>query len=178
MGSGLDFFKSNPPGCLDEFDKVYVDDLDVEFDGHGEDTNPIFKLVCKCGNETFNAYGYDWVNPDTNETFYVSPLSAKCTKCSCRNQIFDIKINGYDAVLGHGYFSARGEGDSRGFECPSCNDATKFELFVRFEYTDDIFDEDFTEFTGREKELFTWFSLHGRCASCKTIVDISEDECA
>jgi hypothetical protein len=32
-------------------------------------------------------------------------------------------------------------------------------VFARFEYPDDLFDGDFTEFAGREEDLFTWFSL-------------------
>ena len=178
MTSNSDFFKSNPPSCVDGFEKKYIDSLEIDFDGHGEEINPVFQLSCKCGSNTFSVYGHKWTNPDNGEIFYISPLSATCTECAKQNPIFDIQNNGYDAVLGHGTFGARGEGTPEIFECHSCNESTTFELFARFEYPDDMFDEDFDDFRGKEKDLFTWFSLHGKCTSCNTLVDISEDECA
>ena len=178
MEDQIDFYSRNPPSCIDGFDVEYTSTDNLELDGHGEEINPAFKLACECGNTELTILGHYWSNPETRETFFVSPLSAKCSECSIETSIFDIQKDGYDTVLGHGCYSAYGEGKAEPYKCASCHKPTKFEAIARFEYTDDLFDDDFEEARGREKELFTWFSLHGHCSSCSSNVTISEDECA
>jgi hypothetical protein len=48
------------------------------------------------------------------------------------------------------------------YACPTYG-LQPFEIFVRFAYTDDLFDGDFKEFAGREQDLFEWFNLLGKC---------------
>jgi hypothetical protein len=51
-------------------------------------------------------------------------------------------------------------------------------VIVRFEYPDDHFDGDSEGFRGREQDLFTWFSLDGKCLGCNRLLDVTEFECA
>ncbi|NVJ49790.1 MAG: hypothetical protein HWE11_05350 [Gammaproteobacteria bacterium] len=175
MNNELEFFKNNPPRCLDNFKATSVDAKNIVFDGHGQEVNPFFEIKCKCGSENLSVLGYWWENPDNKLNFFIGPISLKCVECSEENDLFDIKYHGYDAELGHGYYSARGEGVKKLFECEACN-SNNFKLLTRFEYTE--FKDDFPEAKGKEKELFTWFSLHGECSSCNSSVQIYEDECA
>ena len=45
-------------------------------------------------------------------------------------------------------------------------------------YPDDLFDGDFPEFTGREQDLFTWFSLLAKCCRCSQLLAVTDFECA
>jgi len=177
MNDKLAFFKNNPPRCLDNFETISVEVEDIVFDGHEEEVNPFFEVRCKCGSENFSVIGYCWENPDNKRKFFIGPIFLRCTECSKENELFDIQHHGYDAELEHGCYSARQEGVKTIFECDSCN-TNNFRLLTRFEYTDDLFNDDFPEAKGREKELFTWFSLHGTCSNCNTCVQIYDEECA
>ena len=86
-------------------------------------------------------------------------------------------IHGYDAELGHGSATIRAQGEKIVFECPTCG-RQPLDIFVRFEYPDDLFDGGFPEFSGREQELFTWFSLIGKCPRCTQVLDVTDFECA
>lgn len=178
MRNQAEFYAKNPPSCLDGFKVQYTEIDSSELDGHGEDLNPAFKLRCQCGDSKFLIFGHYWKNPETGETFFVSPLSAECTGCSNKIPVFDIQKDGYDSVLGHGVYSAYGEGNPVPYSCAACLESSGFEVVARFEYPSDLFDEGFEEARGKERELFTWFSLLGHCSACDAEVTISEDECA
>ena len=70
-----------------------------------------------------------------------------------------------------------GEGSQSFYDCNSCNNGI-FALSARFEYTSDLFDDDFSEARGGEKELFTWFSLHDSCRNFAILTEIFDYECA
>ena len=172
-----DYFKHNPPRCLDSFIAKSVDIENLEYDGHGEDINPVFGIECKCGNTNHKVDGFCWTNPDNGIAFFIGPLGLTCTKCNSHNEVFDIEQYGYDSELGHGCSSASGEGDHSSFTCDQCDGHT-FHILARFEFTADLFDDDFLEARGREKDLFTWFSLHGICVDCANVTQICDYECA
>jgi hypothetical protein len=60
-------------------------------------------------------------------------------------------------------------------ECSNCKN-TSFEVFARFEYPTDLFDEPL--FEGKEQELFSWFTGIGKCNTCSTISLFIDFECA
>lgn len=177
MEDQLKYFENNPPACLDNYLIKATDNENLVFDGHGEETNPIFNIACKCGSEEYIVHGYNWINPDTKKTYFIGPLELECTKCNSIKEFFDIEKHGYDSQFGHGCYSASGEGKESSYQCNNCN-GTIFKLIARFEYTSDLFDDDFPEARGREKELFTWFSLHGRCSACSSLIEICDYECS
>jgi hypothetical protein len=143
-----------------------------------EHVNPVFALACTCGGRRHYVHGYRWINADFhNAVVFLSPLVLECAACGKMTDLLDSDAHGYDAELGHGSASARAEGDRVVFECPKCG-RQPFEAFARFEYPDDLFDGDFPEFAGREQDLFTWFSLVGRCAQCSELLPVADFECA
>ena len=93
---------------------------------------------------------------------FIGPISALCDKCSSTHQVFDIQHHGYDAELGNGCWSARGEGNPDEYQCSGDD----FTVNVFFDFTDDLFDDDFEDARGRECDLFHWVNIIGTCAKC------------
>lgn len=60
-------------------------------------------------------------------------------------------------------------------ECAHCKGHT-LEVYARFEYPDDLFDDPF--FAGQEQEFFSWFTLVGKCSKCSTMASFIDFECA
>lgn len=99
--------------------------------------------------------------------------------------VFDPRLHGYDVELDH--FSPEFEATAtpRDFQCPTCT-ASRFTLIARFEYPADLLAalESGTDtgyegrFRGKEQDLFTFFTLIGRCTGCNTLVTIATCECA
>jgi hypothetical protein len=72
-----------------------------------------------------------------------------------------------EAILEAPYLGGRME------NCPKYG-GQSLEVFARFEYPDDPFDGDFTEFAGREEDLFTWFSPLGKCCQCSHLLAVTD----
>jgi hypothetical protein len=190
------YFRSHPPRCIAGFVARPTELPGVEFDGHismsqlnlevppgvtidaPEHTNPVFNLSCRCGGDGHYVHCHRWANPDfRNQVVTLSPLDLECSACRAITPLLDTDAHGYDAELGHGTATVRGQGERVVFECPICG-RQPLQAFVRFEYPDDLFDGDFPEFAEREEELFTWFSLVGRCSKCSQMLAVAEFECA
>ena len=190
------YFRSHPPRCLDGFVTRVAELPNAQFDGHAslsqlqfeappgvtieapEHMNPVFALACKCGGASHYVHGYQWTNIDfDNAVVFLSPLVLECSACSAKTNLLDTDIHGYDGELGHGSTTVRGEGQPFVFQCETCG-RQPFEIFVRLEYPDDLFDDDFPEAKGREQDLFTWFTLLGRCQQCSRLLTITDFECA
>lgn len=172
------YFFSHPPRCLNGFQTAPADLPGRIFDGHGETLNPIFQIKCSCGHAQARIDGYKWANPDFgNEEVFLSPITYTCDQCGCSQQIIDTDEHGYDAELDHGSCTARGMGVQDLFRCPECSNEC-IQVFIRFEYPDDLFDDDFEDFKCRQQDLFTWVSLHAQCSKCSKTLNITEFECA
>jgi hypothetical protein len=52
------------------------------------------------------------------------------------------------------------------------------DVFARFEYSYELFEDDFPEFAGREQDFFSWFSLLGKCRRCSQLLAVADFECA
>lgn len=173
------FFHSHPPICLKDLKAVPVDLIGAVFDGHGEDLNPVFHISCKCGSETAKVTGYFWKNTDYDHKeveVFISPLTFTCATCGMKSIFFDSSKHGSDAMFSGLTPTVREKGNIGIFKCPECND-DNLKLFVRFEYSDEVFD-DIPEFKNREQEAFSWFSLIGHCPKCSSKFDITDFECA
>jgi hypothetical protein len=190
------YFRTHPPRCVAGFSARPTGLPGVEFDGHvsmsqldfgappgvtidaPEHINPVFALSCRCGSDRHYVHCYRWVNAAFNNAVVIlSPLVLECAACRTMTELLDTGVHGYDSELGHGSATVRAQGDRVVFECPSCG-RQPLEAFARFEYPDDLFDGDFPEFDGREQDLFTWFSLVGRCPQCSQMLPIADFECA
>ena len=191
-----DFLKSHQPRCLIGFCARPAALPDLKFDGHPSDSdleldlpsgvtiqapeeiNTIFALSCTCGSDQHFIRGYRWQNPDyDDEVVFLSPLVLECAACGKQTDLIDTDIHGYDAELGYGSTTARGEGEPAVYECPTCG-RQPMQVFTRFEYPDDLMDGSIKEFAGREQNLFTWFSLVVRCSHCAQVLCVADFECA
>ncbi len=167
------FIQAHPPRCIAFFSAEVVS---PELDDSVE-TSVTCRLTCQCGNALGEVMGHTWRNPDTGIVLFACPLSIRCPSCASVTEIFDIAQHGYDAELGHGAFGARGEGEPESFICERCQ-CRDMELSVHLEYSDDLFDEEFVEARGKEQDLFTGFSIAGKCRNCRQQINISDYECA
>ena len=170
--------QSHPPRCLNGFDVLPVEMVGAAFDGHPEALNPTFKIRCKCGHDKGKLTGYFWVNADydKNKELFISPIEFTCKLCGNAAEIIDTDKHGYDAEGGFGSCCVRGEGRKGEYKCLKCS-SVNMEVFVRFEYPEDLFGEYSEDIRGKEQDYFTWFSLHGRCEKCQTKFDITDFEC-
>jgi hypothetical protein len=169
------YFKSTPPKCIAKLNPKQIERTGTNLDGHGEDLNTFFQLVCDCESDTGQISGYSWNNPDfNNENVFISPYSFICTKCQRNELVFDSDIHGYDGEFTGYPCTARGEGEKKNFSC-KCG-CQEFKVTVRFEYPDDLFDDE--DFEGRQQDAFTWFNILGECKNCSAQITIADIECA
>jgi hypothetical protein len=191
----LAFFRTHPPRCIAGFRAQPVEMPNVTFDGHAsppqldteapgvriegcEHTNPVFWLFCSCGCNSHFVLGHYWRNPDyRNELVFLSPLALRCSACGKITELFDTAIHGYDAESGGISACCRGEGERTEFACETCG-PQQLQVFARFEYPDDLLGPDSEQYRGREQDLFSWFSLLGKCLRCGRLVEVTDFECA
>jgi len=192
----LSYFRSHPPRCIAGFTAQPTELPGAKLDGHAsasqfksdvppgvtidapEHINTVFALSCQCGGDRHYVHGHRWTNPDfDNAVVFLGPLVLECAACGKTTGLLDTDVHGYDAELGHASATVAGRGDRVVFECPSCG-RQPLEASVRFEYPDDLFDGDSPELAGREQDLFTWFSLIGKCPQCSQVLAVADFECA
>lgn len=172
------YFWTHPPRCLDGFQKQKAALESVNFDGHGQQINTIFRVNCTCGHANHLVLGQYWRNSDNkNVQVFLNPIDLRCESCGKTTELIDTNVHGYDGELGHGSAIMRGEGELVEFVCVKCGDHP-FQLYARFEYPNDLFEDDFADFEGRQQDLFTWFSLVGTCSNCSELDQICNFECA
>ena len=178
-----DFFQSHPPSCLSQFRAKPAVIENHQLDGHGEEINSYWSIACNCGSQKFEARLYKVDNQENpkSKPVLVSPIELKCLSCGHTAEIFDSELHGYNP-LACGFSSS-----IHGLQCDgaqpilhACNqcDGTAKTVHIHFEYTDDLFDEDFAEFKGKEMDLFSWFSFVTDCDTCQDRATIADFECA
>ena len=173
-------FRNHPPRWIAGFNATPFALPGVEFDGHGLQINSVFALACSCGSGQHFVHDFSWINPDNfdNVPVFLSPLCLECIACGMRTDLIDTDAHGCDAELGHSPMAtARGRGNPAVYECPKCG-RQPLQAFARFEYSGELFDGDFPEFAGREQDLFSWFSLVGKCRRCSQLLAVADFECA
>jgi hypothetical protein len=88
----------------------------------------------------------------------------------------DTDVHGYDSELAPISTTVRAQGTRVVFEGPKCG-RQPLEAFVRFEYSDDLFDGISASSRGEQK-LFTWFNLVARCPRYSHLLPVADLECA
>ena len=101
--------------------------------------------------------------------FALRTVTRSCT-------LIDTDLHGYNGELTGGSSTKRGGGERVEFECGECGPQS-FRVWVRSEYPSDLFDADFEDCRGREQDLFSWFSVVGRCPVCTHLLSITDFEC-
>jgi hypothetical protein len=172
------YYREHPPRCTRGFAVSVADLTGVAWDGHGEALNPVFAVSCRCGSRFHKIHGYQWRNPDFNNMEVVlSPIELSCTACSARTLLVDTAIHGYDSELGNGSATVRAQGSAAEVPCEKCS-ATSLQVYIRFEYPEDLFDGEFDDFPGGKEDLFSWVSVAARCSQCGSLSTPVEFECA
>jgi hypothetical protein len=131
-----------------------------------------FDVTCVCGSKAWHVMGYP-----KEEGAFLCPLSLKCESCLRVTSLFDIEKDGYDAELGNGCYSLRGEGEPEAFTCPHCKAAT-FGVFPSFSYQIEPIDDMSAEEQSHIQDYFDGFGLHVRCIKCGELEDLVSYECA
>jgi hypothetical protein len=201
------YFQDNPPRCIKEFKTEPVSLGGVEFDGHPSlevslnpvvnrkihtpvNINTVFRLRCGCGHTKAYILGrYRPIPKEYHQAFgpffFDAPLALRCEFCNTVTELFDARTHGYNGEMGLSSIRSgntetgkdRESGERTEFKCEKCG-PVPIEAIVRFEYPDDLFDEGLCAFAGREQDLFTWFSVVGRCSRCGQLIEVTDFECA
>ena len=191
------YYREHPPKCVADFlsQPEWLDD--INYDGHGfsgiypdglvANPNIVFAIKCQCGGGVHSIVA----ESEQEEIWYYKNLVIaekyflECSSCHSRHLFFAPSLHGYNAEI------SRMEGLSLSeivesnqssrkdekitCECSNCKNTT-FEVFARFEYSADLFDE--PDFEGKEQELFSWFTGIGKCSTCGSINPFIDFECA
>ena len=198
------YFWDNPPRCIAGFQVKPTSIAGVPLDGHfgvenitpfrsfvfavkrrfgttslnlPERLNTAFSLRCRCGHQKAHILGH-YVRPEGYDpVVFVGPLALQCESCGATTELIDTDIHGYDAELGHGSCTVRGQGRRVAFACDICGPAP-MDVVVRFEYSGDLSRDAFSVFRGREQDLFSWFTALGRCSGCSHVMTAADFECS
>lgn len=170
----------DPPRCLHELRVAAVPAPPVDLDTLCERPNDFFALSCPCGGERFTVASW-WT-----EHFWLKnlvaggPVTVRCERCGRASMIFDLAVHGHDAELGHFPPPAQTP-RTDAFACPACQ-ATSFDLVARFEHSPNNGAGEVIASPHGEPiaatDLFTWFSLLGRCGACGAWVTMASVCCA
>jgi hypothetical protein len=195
LEANLAYYQTHPPRCISGFNPRPVTLRDANWEGHAspsqldttvagvkiegaEHVNPVFWLHCACGCNSHLVLGHYWRNRDYHDVLvFVSPLALTCSACGKVTELFDSDKHGYDAEIGAIPTNYRGTGPRSEFACKRCG-PREFQVFARFEYSEDLLGRSDDDYRGREQDLFSWFSLAGRCSGCGRFMEISGAECA
>ena len=182
------YYKEHPPKCVDSFltKPTWLDH--IQFDGHGssgrypDDLTPnlniVFAITCQCGASNHSVVAefdhYD-IKHYENPVFAVK-YHLECSSCYSRYLFFEPSLHGYNAetfwmeglslsdYIEQNVSSSKKEKIT--CECSNCKNSS-FEVFARFEYAADLFDE--PSFEGKEQDMFSWFTGIGRCSTCSLV---------
>jgi hypothetical protein len=181
----------HPPRCLGAFRAMPCDLPDVGFDGHGGQ-NAIFGLACACGEEPQWVLGHYWANPsypDGSVVGFIDPLALRCDACGRSTELIDTDYHGYNGETSRREQSPAGPGERPPwlnpritservpYRCSTCG-PQPLTLYARFEYGGDEYQSSDAEFAGRWQDLFSWFTLLGRCPLCNRLCLVTEYETA
>jgi hypothetical protein len=131
-----------------------------------------FHIACQCGSKSLHILGY----ADPVATF-LCPISVQCATCGRLSILFDIEKHGYDAAVGNGCYSMRGDGDPQRFECPGCK-GDRFEVYPNFSYQIEPIEDLEPEVQAHIQDFFDGFGLDVHCVKCGAVTAPVGYECA
>ena len=172
------------PRCLREFRTQSVSGPDILLDTLTEWPNRFYALGCRhCRSGVYNVIGTLTSNVLIHQHVLGGALRCRCVHCRKTVPLFDPSRHGYDVELDHFPPRTATAGQQR-FRCPGC-DGEEFSLTARFEYPARLIaaleageSTGYAKHHGREQDLFTWFTLIGRCAGCAALTTIASECCA
>lgn len=170
LSEQLAFYRSHVPRALGQLRATPIEQIDWQFDGHGEPVSSIFELACSCGGARFHVTC--GVHTSDDAAVAAPPISIECDACKATFEIFDASEHGWDAVMcgaRHDEPEAYDDLVCDGIDAPH-------ELIVRFEHASDTLGD--PALAGREPDVFTWFTLLARDPGTRRLAQLFEWECA
>ena len=174
----------DPPGCLCRLRTSPAQAPDLLLDTLTDWPNRFYSLGCRCGSELFSVVGELAENALIRQTVVAGPVTCRCNRCLVTVPIFDPARHGYDVEINHFPSQYVPSGVTKEFRCPTCRQST-FALIARFEYPARLIASleaglptGYVGHPGREQELFTWFTLIGRCGRCDAVTTVASACCA
>jgi len=191
------YYQEHPPKCIAPFLAEPAQLDNTELGGHGfsgiypdglvANPNTFFAIKCQCGSGVHRIVAESkreeirrYENLVIAERYFL-----ECVSCHLRHLLFDRFLQGYDAEVAqmeglnlNGIVETDQSLSKNGVatcQCSNCR-STAFEVFTRFEYPPDLFDESL--FEGKEQEFFSWFTATGKCSTCSAINVFIDHECA
>lgn len=165
-----------PPRCLENF-RMRLSELSGDaFTSHRDPFSKVYQLDCSaCRHDQFWPLGQ--ASRVGGLATLAGPLALECCNCGRIAELFDIAQHGLRAELGlHPALEPAG-GERSLFACDRCG-PQPLTAHTRFEHASEIVENITGEFTGNEQDLFTWFSLIGRCDGCERLLHVADFECA
>jgi hypothetical protein len=169
-----------PPRCLAGFTVAPTADPGVELDTLVEEwPERFFAVACPCGGDTFTVHGHVYREKLLGIARLSDAATLICRRCGRGAVAFDPALHGFDVELDH--FPAPGPtvGVLQDFACPACANTT-FALVARFQVPAEVAERQGTAGDCRvqPEDLFSYWSLLGRCAGCQEWTTLQSVECA
>ncbi|MEO7794553.1 MAG: hypothetical protein ABIV06_07240 [Thermoanaerobaculia bacterium] len=180
MTESAELFRLPPPRCLVDFVVRSTEDPGVELDKLVEVwPERFFRLACPCGGEAFRVRG----RVQREKYLQIDRLAGTgttiCRVCGRAAVAFDPALHGYDVEIDHFPGAGPCPGVLQDFSCPACA-RQAFALVVRFQYPDNVLAHRWPPERRQPlpQDLFTYFSLLGRCVACGEWTTVQSTECA
>mgnify|MGYP001258218479 CR=1 FL=1 len=172
------------PRCLREVIAHPSDAPDLLLDTLTDWPNRFYSLSCHCRSDLFTVAGELAQNELIHQKIITGPVMSRCNHCKRAVLLFDASQHGYDVELDHFSCQRKAIFSKQSFLCPTCDNSV-FALIARFEYPAGLIaaletgqSTGYSSHLGREHDLFTWFTLIGRCNHCGVITTISSECCS
>ena len=174
-----------PPRCLRSFDTRPTTDPGVDLDAVVDEwENRFLAVSCRCGGEAMTVLGVLRPHWYLKAPIARGPLSFGCIACRRDREAFDPGVHGYDSEMDHFPDRWKSAEPPRRYPCPGCA-STEFALVARFQYPDSVLASpaagETVPGTGRRvrpEDLFSYFTLLGRCRACGAWTTITSIECS
>lgn len=169
-----------PPKCLARFTVAPAADPGVELDTLVEEwPERSFAVACRCGGDQFTVRGHVYGEELLGIARISGAATLICGGCAGKAVAFDPALHGFDVEIDH--FPAPGPtvGGFWDFACPACA-RSSFVLVARFQYPAEVSKLRWPAGACRpnREDLFSYFSLLGRCAGCEEWTTLQSTECA
>lgn len=160
----IKYMEQHPPRCIKEHSVASSEELRHFIQKNYGDHTTVFSVRCNCGQSNFQVVLTD----------DFGPVTVICKNCNSHWELFDPSIHGFDGELGNNKGIERPGNKSCFCECGS----GVFALTCGFQYSGetDILEEE--EIVIAPEDLYGWFVLVGKCASCREIKVLLDWECA
>ena len=163
-----------PPGCFSEFIAQTTSPPQIDFDLMPNGDIRFFSLACPCGCDRLRVRSVLVPHYYLKNPVAYGPVALRCVACDRERICFDPTRHGYDAEIDHFPPTGPYEGEIADHRCLACG-TNSFLLTACLEYFKPAAAEPARP---HEEDMFAYFTLVGKCASCSTQTTMADVECA